>query len=236
MIDFNNYITWNALLPLINEDNTSDQIVISSTHSGHYGLKRESKHLPVSLNEREFNLFIRFIRENNLTCGYELGTGFGISTLAIGIGMQYTKGIVYTLDSYVEGEYQYQPVGNTSDKITPVYPQDMKFAIETIKKFGVRNYVVFLKGNSPEYALNTFDSYQPKLDFVFLDCPKVAQDLYRDIHGFKPYLSDKYALFIHDTHDYQTEAKKIVKEELDIELKFDILQQKFPLASAFKNI
>ena len=236
MIDFNNYITWDQLLSEINTGNSLDKLVISGTHTHHYGLKRESKQLPISINEQEFNFFIRFIRENNLICGYELGTGFGISTLAIGIGMQYTKGIVYTLDSYVEGEYQYQPVGNMSDKITPVYPQDMKFAIETIKRFGVRDYVVFLKGNSPEYTLNTFDSYQPKLDFIFLDCPKVAQDLSRDIHGFKPYLSDRYALFIHDTHDYPEEAKRIVRDELDIELKFDILKQKFPLASATKNI
>ncbi len=67
--------------------------------------------IPVSLSETEFNYLSQFIVEHNLTAGFDLATAFGISALAIGLGLKKTGGRLLSMDSYREEESQDQPIG-----------------------------------------------------------------------------------------------------------------------------
>ena len=166
------------------------------------GLQRRSHSLgmvnhtaPLSITEKEANYFIDFIKKHNLKSGYEICTGFGISSVAIGLGMKETGGTLITIDNYLEesvnDSYIYsglKTVNSNSD--------GYRITNELIKLFELGNVVLPVIGFSPQDIPNT----SPKdIDFVFIDSLHTPECCLRDFKAIEPYLADRYALFFHDT-------------------------------------
>jgi hypothetical protein len=61
---------------------------------------------PVSIKLSEFNYITDTIVQGNCKRGYEIATGFGISSLAAGFGLKQNGGKIVTIDSYVEEKYK----------------------------------------------------------------------------------------------------------------------------------
>ena len=59
---------------------------------------------PGTITEYEANWIIQYIIDNNLKFGFEVGSGFGFSSIAFGLGFKETRGKLITMDSYIEEE------------------------------------------------------------------------------------------------------------------------------------
>jgi predicted O-methyltransferase YrrM len=177
----------------------------------HGGICLQSHELPVSINEPEFNYMKDFIIKHCLKTGVELATGTGISALSIGLGMKETGGSLMSMDAYLEEQTQQQPIHTTGKS---VYMNSNCYIVATYMKelYNLQGIVNFKIGLSPHDLKKEIENLNSKVDFVFLDCPKDDDDYERDIRAIYPYLSDKYAIFIHDTHTYKGYADKINME------------------------
>lgn len=150
---------------------------------------------PVSITESEF-LFIRdFIRDNNLQSGYECATAFGVSALAAGLGFKETGGFLYTMDCYIEELFkdctEYR--GFDFDKLmTNKAPVGLDMCLKLIE-----HYEIPVK---PVIGVSPRDIPPGLYDYVFIDAEHTTNAVKNDLIGIKPYLADKYSVFIHDYH------------------------------------
>lgn len=61
--------------------------------------------VPKSITLIEFKKLFEIVVRNNVQSALEIGTGFGISSLAIGMGLKQTGGKGITVDSYIEAKH-----------------------------------------------------------------------------------------------------------------------------------
>ena len=92
---------------------------------------------PYSILQEEFDFLKNIIVENNLKCGYECATAFGISSLAIGLGFKQTGGKCVTMDAYIEEKCE--DPGKYKNFEKQVYEQDdgyksVKYLIEKFEE------------------------------------------------------------------------------------------------------
>ncbi len=211
------YTTFNELINYINYN--LDIKISYGGNEHHRGIKLVDRGLPISINEHEFNYMHDFIVGNNLQNGYELATGTGISTLSAGIAFKKTNGKLITLDNYIEEESQIIQVNPTLDK-TNINSLAYKLVIDMINHFNLTDTVSVHIGNSPEKTIEIFEEIDCKLDYVFFDCPKSDLDFHRDLMSIIKYLNtDKFLIFVHDTHTFTQKSFNLVKEVLGIEMK-----------------
>jgi hypothetical protein len=206
------YTEWSDLINIIYE---SSGILFEAgrCHPEHNGLSI-SGNLPFSISEYEFNYIKNFIIKNDLKNGYELATGIGISTIAIGYALSKNNGKLITVDSYMEEEIQNQPIDNTglSFSNTGFWRNSMLF-----KSMGLENVIPY-KRSSPECEDILDTEFNNDIDFAFLDCPKDANDFVRDATILKNRINrDKFAIFVHDTHCFEREFLLLSKEIFGIE-------------------
>lgn len=71
-------------------------------HSGRGHLKMVNHTFPWSLTEPEFQYLYNLIIERKYTCGFEVATAFGISSLAAALAFKETGGRIVTMDAYIE--------------------------------------------------------------------------------------------------------------------------------------
>lgn len=192
-----NYTTFDELLSEVSGVYSK----IACGNGKHVGLKFKTKNFPVSINEHEFNLMHDIIVKNNLKNGFELATGTGISTVALGVAMKKTGGVLLSMDSYFE-EITQRP-----DNIFEDDKFDLTQAVDTpgyatihnvLKHFAVETVVEQAVGWSPSGAVIALKTLNSPLDFVFLDCPKSAIEIERDISYISLFMGKKYIIFIHD--------------------------------------
>lgn len=174
-------------------------------HSLHYGLSIDSK-LPFSISEYEFNYMKEFILQNNLKNGFELATGIGVSTIALGYSLGLNGGKLLSVDSYLEEETQNQPIGMNEKSSNNIPYLNNKNLLQI---FEVSDNVILKKGISPIDCINFIKEYfSEKLDFVFLDCPKSYSDYVRDIEYVYDFLNkERFAIFVHDTHCFMEQFR-----------------------------
>lgn len=191
--------------------------------SGYGHIKMVKHHFPFSIKEKEFDFLKDLIIRYNLKSGYELGTGMGVSTAAIGLGFKYTGGKLVTVDSYIEehlesyGAYEYIP-----PKL--VYENDgYKSAQFLINHFKLENNVFPEIGWSPNNILGLLDKHlKSKIDFVFYDGGHFDHQLVKDIEIIAPKLADNFVIVFHDFHpNFFTERvmlaiEKVFKKPLKI--------------------
>jgi hypothetical protein len=205
------YTRWDDLCPFINKE-----LGITYSHRGvhpqHNGLGIGGR-LPYSISEAEFNFMKDYIIKHDLKKGFDLATGTGISTVAIGWALKQTGGNLLSVDSYIEEKTQGfacpPELGNEGP-----YENNKKL----MSLFDLDN-VHLERGVAPDDCVKYMEKYQmAPLDFAFLDCPKDASGFVRDITYIKEYLNkDKFAIFWHDTHCFMPDFKRLSLEYLDIE-------------------
>ena len=203
-----NYKTFDFI---VNAVNKSSPIKIEKTYHAdgrHIGIKLKAKSAPISINESEFNYMNSIIVNHNLQNGFELSTGIGISTLGIATAFEKTGGHLITIDSYYEELTQIPtniPVGNYTKidietiKLVSLSYQFVDFIITNLK---LKPIVDMLIGWSPTDSIKAIEKRGIPLDFVFLDCPKNDEEFERDITSLKPFIGEKYVIFVHDTQCY----------------------------------
>lgn len=201
MID-STYTYWDKLLPLINNELNSNYTEVGC-HPLHKGVTRGGA-LPHSISEHEFNYMKRFILKHELKCGFELATGIGISTLAIGYALNENSGKLISFDSYIEEQVQQVPISPTQRQIES--PEGFVNNKKLISFFNLNN-VILEQGWSPDDCIQkiteVFSSKSELIDFVFLDCPKSNKDFDRDARYIQSFINkEKFSIFVHDTHSY----------------------------------
>jgi hypothetical protein len=182
----------------------------------HNGIKFEDKGLPISINEHEFNYMHDFIIKHKLVCGYELATGTGISTLSTGIALKKNGGILISMDNYMEDKLQEQQI-NFNNNYVLTDSDSYKFVNKILKFYSLDN-VELVIGNSPTDSVKIFNDNNYKFDYIFFDCPKCDEDFERDILSIKNNLSDKFAIFVHDTHTFTEKSFKLVENTFGVNM------------------
>jgi predicted O-methyltransferase YrrM len=216
-----NYTTFDTFIEYINA--ISDQkITLIYNGEGHIGIHHHGKQFPISINESEFNFMQYTIITNNLTKGFELSTGTGVSTIGLGRAFLSTNGNLTSLDSYYEEMYQLSqeiPIGN-HDETTISYIKQNSPAYKLCENIINKEQLpINLEiGWSPTDLEKTI-KHKP-LDFVFLDCPKSDSEFERDFNGILPFLnSNLFFMFVHDTHTFTKKSFDLVKSKLNVEMK-----------------
>jgi predicted O-methyltransferase YrrM len=155
---------------------------------------------PKSLTETEF-LFIKdLIIRYNLKNGYEVATGFGVSTLAAGLGFKQTGGKLITLDSYIE-EYT-QDYKKYWHKNPEVYKNSdgWKSVNCFIEHFGLQEVITPKVGWSPDDVGSVIEEYTKKsFDFAFIDGGHFSEQIIKDVEAILPYMDSKFVMVFHDT-------------------------------------
>ena len=165
-----------------------------------YSIRMATHNTPLSISENECNYLRNFVVTYNLKSGLEIGTGFGVSTTALGLGFRVTGGYLASIDSYLE-EKTGQMIHD--DKGVYLEAACYKSARFLINEFGLEKTVDLFCGTSPnDIPLILKDR---KLDLVFIDGMHSDDALIKDINAIMPFLADKFVLFLHDVHCFSEE-------------------------------
>jgi len=219
------YTSFDSLCESLNE--VLDQKIQKVYHAGghHIGIQLTTRYFPISVNESEFNFMFNFIIEHGLKSGFELSTGTGISTIALGSALKETGGHLITLDSYYEeltGVSSNIPVGNyTPEDVEKIKTTSncYQFATNAIIALDLESTVQIEIGWSPSDSVALLQKRGTPLDVVFLDCPKDDDEFERDIRSLVPLMNkEKYVIFVHDTHSYTQRSFDLVKELFGVEM------------------
>lgn len=226
MINTNNYINWDDLISHVNA-NSEIKIQKSGNHPQHKGLCMVGKPVPVSINNDEFNFLKNFIIKHNLKYGFELATGFGISALAIALGFLKTGGLLWSVDSYEEEMIQRVIVNNCEKSHKDSDGQFLANGMSFL--FGANEHAEFVIAKFPQECSSLING-NIIYDFVFFDGPKDDASFIEAFDIIRPCLSEKFAIFIHDTHTYLGTARKHVNNVLGLDFVNAIPSQTlFPL-------
>jgi predicted O-methyltransferase YrrM len=164
-------------------------------------LKMTNHDFPYSITEDEFIFLKNLIIENNLKNGFECATGFGVSSVAIGLGMKETNGKLVTMDAYVE-EYVNHP--NSYENLIPNTYKEMdgyKSASYLIEHFRLKDTVFPEVGWSPiDISKSVSKHITEKLDFVFLDSGHFPEQLIKEVDVIFDLLSTNFIIAFHDTY------------------------------------
>jgi len=165
---------------------------------GSHCMSMSGHSFPISIRDTEFKFLKNFVIKHNFKNGFELATAFGVSTIAIGLGMKETGGKLITMDAYIEehlDDHQYEGANYQTYKDTDGW-KSVNYLIE---HFRLQDTVKPDIGWSPEdtgvvNARNT----TKKIDFVFLDAGHFPEQVKKDLMVIKPFLDEKYAILLHD--------------------------------------
>lgn len=220
-----NYTTFTNLCKELNSKIEHPPIgIVQHANGNHTGIHIKTREFPISINESEFNYMYNFIIKHNLKNAFELSTGTGISTIAIGSAMLKTGGYLITLDSYYEDLYKISsniPIGNyTIANIEEIKEKSdcYKFISQAVNILSLKNTVQIEIGWSPN-DVKKLNEKRDFLDFVFLDCPKNDNEFERDIKSIYPFINkDKFMICVHDSHCYTIKSFELIKSLFNLEM------------------
>jgi hypothetical protein len=156
-----------------------------------WSIRMDGLDFPRSIYIKEFDYLKNLIINKNLKNGFECGTAFGVSTVALGLGFKKTKGHLVTMDAYIEETtdncYDYREFTNKINFESIGY-KSVNFLIE---HFRLKKYVKTEIGWSPN------------------DVGKLIKDL----RAVKPFLDDNYVIALHDCFSYliTTEVEDVIQ-------------------------
>ena len=218
------YTTFEEVLQFINDTSEVKLRIVHHAEGRHIAMAFEDKPLPISINESEFNFMHDIIVKHNLRSGFELSTGTGVSTIAIGSGFKKTGGNLISMDSYFE------EIHTISDHIeVGHYSKEQKEDIEK-KAYGIKvvkaaskaleleNSVSLRVGWSPTDSVMDLAARGTPVDFVFFDCPKSDEDFKRDFEAILPFLAHKYVIFLHDSQCFSQATNDLIRGHVGLEL------------------
>lgn len=170
----------------------------------HLGLRNRGTDLPVSISEREFQFLIKFAQENNFKYALDYATGTGISALALGLGVASQAGHVLSIDAYHEKLSQIMPI-DVEVFANPVYKDSLGYFVagQLANQFGLYDRIHLECGVFPKDAISLLRDFTINyglLNIIMLDAPKTDDSVVETLETLKPFLANKWAIFIHDTH------------------------------------
>lgn len=169
------------------------------THQMH-SLKMVGHYHPWSLKPNEFFFIGDFIRKHKLQAGYEIATGFGISSLGAALGFKDTGGKLVTMDAYIE-EANDNCAAYTDKRGTYEDADGFKSVSWLREHFNLQDVLFPRVGWSPDDAPTAIRSVfgdNPKLDYAFIDGLHTEDAVIKDTLSIKPFLADKFVVFYHD--------------------------------------
>jgi hypothetical protein len=162
-------------------------------------IKMRGIDFPRSIYITEFEYLKNLIITKQLKNGFECGTAFGVSAIALGLGFKETCGHLVTMDGYIEEktgncvDYRYE------DNILQKNSYGFKSVNFLIEHFKLKKIVKPEIGLSPEDVGKCILKHtSDKLDFVFIDAGHFPEQLIKDLYSVKPFLDDNYVIVLHD--------------------------------------
>ena len=164
-----------------------------------FTLNMEGHTFPISIGKHEFDFLYNIVKKYNLKRGFELATGFGVSSIAAGLAFKENNGIHITMDSYSEEVsnncHDYGDFKNKSYPDTDGY-KSVKYLIEY---FRLKDTVIPEVGWSPDDVGTIINrNTTGKLDFVFLDGGHFIHQILQDVDAIRPHLDEKFVFVFHD--------------------------------------
>lgn len=185
-------------------------------------LKLKEKIYPWSIKKAEFDYLFKIIKRFKLKKGYEVATGFGISSLAIGLALAENDGKLLTIDSYEE-EVMEDPEKYRGEVNFYENSLGFKSIKQLVNYFNLQNIIFPLIGKSPRDVNKCLDvvfDKDEKLDFVFIDAGHWDAALFQDFSAIKKRLSDKCILAIHDGPNFSRKLIDHITVQLLAEWEF----------------
>jgi hypothetical protein len=165
-------------------------------------LKMKNHRWPMSLMEPEFNFIKDLIIRYDLKRGYEVATGFGVSSVAAGLGFKKTGGFLITMDSYVEENSENFFIYRNSLPKTFHDTDGYKSLNFLLEKFDLKNHVIPTVGWSPDDVDKVLSPYKTfKFDYAFIDGGHFPEQIIKDVEAIIPFLDEKFVIVFHDTFD-----------------------------------
>ncbi len=162
---------------------------------------------PVCITEKEFNFITDFIIKHNLKTGYECATAFGVSALAAGLGFKKTGGKLVTMDAYIEE--QYNDAAQYNDKKQTYENADgyrLAYFLLNYYEVPVAPKVGWSPDNVEQVIKEEFGDN--KIEYAFIDALHNDDAFVKDINAIKPFLAEKFVLFVHDVWCFSEYAKQ----------------------------
>jgi predicted O-methyltransferase YrrM len=173
-----------------------------------HALSMRKSHNPISIKEMEWEYLRDFCCRHQLSRGYELATGVGLSSIAAGLGMK-EAGVkdarLVTMDAYIE-ENRPSSLDYATDAPQCYTDADgFKSVRQLIRYFELDKIVTPTVGWSPNDTVSclstAFDLSTETLDYVFIDGQHYLDCVIADLQAVLPYIQrERYAIFLHDTH------------------------------------
>lgn len=162
-------------------------------------LRLSNRVYPWSLREQEANILYKLVLENKLTSGFEIATGFGVSSISIGKAFKETGGKLISMDAYVEELLGYGSYDHTTHQIKTGTPDGYLMATSMAKIMNIENNTHFAIGWSPQDTQEIFDKNGIEfLDFVFIDGGHYPEQVILDLSSVIDKLSSDCVVCFHD--------------------------------------
>lgn len=158
---------------------------------------------PISLTNEEGQFLHAAIRANGLKSGYEVATGFGMSSFWAGLAFRETGGRLVSLDCYVEerkNDWNYAPEEAKASASLRDRPRGLAFAEAGAAQLGLSEVVSYKIGFSPEAVGRVLAGRT--VDFVFLDGLHYRGQPLRDWEALLPFLASRCLVAFHDNLPY----------------------------------
>jgi predicted O-methyltransferase YrrM len=172
---------------------------------------------PISITSNEFEFIRTFIAKHKLKYGFEVATAFGVSALALALGVKEGagEGKVVTMDAYIEEHYG--ACDAYMDKKNEVYKDSSgwKSVNKIIEKYELQDILYPEVGWSPDDTEDRIrDVFGEPLQFAFIDALHTDEAMIEDLRAVLPLLDHKFVIFFHDTHCFKEKARNFVLEKL----------------------
>jgi hypothetical protein len=150
---------------------------------------------PVSLTEQEGTIIQETIRMYDLRSGYELATGFGMSSFYAGLALRENGGTLLSMDCYSE-ERARTPRAEP-EMPTPHFVSDgLAFALQGRRILGLDTTIRYLIGRSPDHVAAALDGLL--LDYIFIDGQHAGIAPLMDTLAVIPFVAPRAVLAFHD--------------------------------------
>ena len=194
-----------------------------------YSLAMEGHGCPLSIAVSEFQWLRNVCSDPRIRNCFEVATAFGISALAIGLGLKEREGIpgyLTTMDAYVEEKFNSCDSYRHIKKYLPEEePDGLRSVNNLIEHFDLAGVVDPVVGWSPDdtdhyisEALETADGFVPYVQFAFIDALHFDESLVKDFDAIWEHIDpDNYFIAIHDRHCFTnalSHIERVTKQKI----------------------
>jgi predicted O-methyltransferase YrrM len=202
LIDCSKKLNLDFHLQTVNETDLNDSL-------------RMSNHTyPWSLRFNESEIVYNLLIKNNLKFGFEIATGFGVSTLAMAQALAVTNGKLVSMDAYVEEWLGYNNYDFNTKKVNSNEPDGYKLINNMLRHLNLESYVDLAVGWSPtdtdKVISNSIED--KKLDFAFIDGGHYPEQVILDVKSIINKFNDKALILFHDYGCVGDDSRLLMKQ------------------------